>query len=201
MEKQTFKQTARKYLGTAIIGAGLALGNLGSNSYANEPNLPSFTQSVEQTFEREKQGLLEQMTEKEKSKDQVIDKLSDSVRKCNESFNEGIKDGFYTQQEQERTITYFNELNKQDKENNFYKFPSREKRISDLLWENSHGMDIGTPNLQKYLTKEDDSIKVEKIGSPAESFLDCGGSILLVLGAYIFSSEYLIRNKTKNKQK
>jgi len=193
--KQTIKQTARKYLGTAIVGAGLVLGSLGGNAYANEPNLPSFAQSVEQTFEREKQNLLEQITKKEEAKKRVIDKLSDSIRKCNESLNEGIKDGIYTQQEQERTVTYFQELNKQDKEGDFYKFPSREERIYDLLTKNQVGFDVGTPELQKFLEKEGYSVKVEKIDSHAEIGLYfIGGFSAIAIGLYS-ALRYLNRKK------
>ena len=189
MEKdKSIKKIGRKYLVPIIIASALAFG---SNAYANnvKKEMRPFIQSVQKvSYEKErelKEGLAEKLSGINDSKERILEELSEPIKKCNESFNEGIEDGYYEESEQEMTLAYFNNLLDKDKKLDFYEYPSREREIYNLLKKNLHGYDLKIPELEKYLKKEGYSTNVQRILTGAEAGPSIFGGMFatLVIGA------------------
>jgi len=165
--KQTIKQTARKYLGTAIVGAGIALGSFG-NAYA-EPNLPVY-QETRQAVKELRESKRKTKEEKENAERIAnITRYEGLVKQDTDSFNSAIKDGYFSRSEQERV---YNSLEKTQNFAKVHRIPigKNVNRLYYSLDKNLKGFDVRQPKLERDLNIQGLEIKVERVVSEKEAW-------------------------------
>ncbi len=180
MKEQGLKQKIRKYLGTAIVGAGLALG-LVDSGYATQESTPPFVLPSTKEYERRIEKFIGMDAKRKEVNSNVLEKLVKQIEMANKSFYEGIKDKMYTEREQERTRSYFKDIVHGDARNIFSKIDSPERDIYHLLEKNLYNGDLGVVELQKYLAKKGCSIRVENPINQTEKELNGCFMLPLVL--------------------
>ncbi len=136
--KNIKNKNLRKYLAGALIGASCLL-----SSCEKEPSSTELPVSAD---------IQEEINQTYKSLEDVVNKVKDQ-------FNESIKDGYFSLEEQQKVFENYTKIRKEYVLRNA-ELPEAHKNLYSLIDKNLHWHDYGVPELEKNLRKQNLSVAV-----------------------------------------
>ena len=198
------KNTAKNYLGSALVAGSLILGAYGCSNNNNLPINPETKQVIVESYNQE-------LKEKEQNINQTFNEMKKQYNQnfdsTNVDFNESIKDRKFTIREQEKVYSDIKNV-----KNSFYKmlnyaednnikfekeYPNNYNELEYLLYINLNGFDLGTPKLEYKFNKEGLKIKVEEDITFEDKNLVLGVIGGILFPATLIFSLYVLAHRKK----
>lgn len=188
------KNTAKNYLGSALVAGSLILSGYGCSN-ANFPVNPETKQDIVNSYNQEAKL-------NENRIQQTFNELRETYHKnldsANIDFNKSIEDKLFTQAEQKKVYfdlvnaeQLFREIQKYAIDNKIEfkeKFPDNFSNLESDLGNNINGSDWGIPNLELKLKEQQLQVKVEEVEMSQKVAYAIVGGIVGSLGLIFLSA-------------